>query len=66
MSAGQLSRIENGKSDMTLGFLEMAADAYGTTIPNLLDRRPGETDPASEQLKAIQEILASKKAGARK
>lgn len=62
MSAGQLSRIENGKSDVTLGFLELASEAYGTSIASLLDRRPGEEkDPTQEQLRAIREILEPKK-----
>lgn len=61
MSAGQLSRIENGKSDVTLGFLEIASEAYGTSIASLLDRKPGEKDPAQEQIRAIQEILDKKK-----
>ena len=59
MSQAQLSRIESGKSDMTLGFLEIAADAYGTTVSSLLDRHPDqpsrekELEDRMEQLRTL-------------
>ena len=40
MSAAQLSRLETGASDVTLGFLELAADAYLTDVASLLMRDP--------------------------
>lgn len=40
MSAGQLSRLENGKSDVTLGFLELAAGEYKTTVNAILNYNP--------------------------
>ncbi len=63
MSAAQLSRIETGKSDVTLGFLQMAAEAFGTTVASLLDRRPGEKEVTDEQIAEIAKILAARKTG---
>lgn len=58
MSAGQLSRLENGKSDVTLGFLDWAADEYGTTVNAILHRNPlnPEDSPAAEVAAMVDDL----------
>lgn len=54
MSGAQLSRIENGKSDWTWGFLEALAEAYGADPDSLLNRHPSpKKRSTSDEIQAI-------------
>jgi len=46
ISNAQLSRIERGLQPYSQRVLEVAAEVYGTTVPDLLVRRPGDESAA--------------------